>query len=64
MKTIKPTNRRNFLLAAGLGGAGVAAAAVATRRVQSREKLVEAAKQPSGYRSTEHIEKYYKTTKV
>jgi len=64
MKTIKPTNRRNFLLAAGLGGAGVAAAAVATRGVQAREKLAEAAKQPSGYRSTEHIEKYYKTTKV
>ena len=29
MKTAKPTNRRNFLLAAGLGGAG-AVAAVAT----------------------------------
>ncbi len=28
MKTIKPANRRNFLLAAGLGSAGVAAAVV------------------------------------
>lgn len=64
MKTVKPTNRRNFLLAAGLGGAGVAAAAVATRQTQGHRKIAEAAKEPSGYRSTEHIEKYYKTTKV
>ncbi len=63
-KTMKPTNRRNFLIAAGLGGAGVAAAAVATRQVQGRQKIAEAQKEPSGYRSTEHIEKYYKTTKV
>lgn len=64
MKTIKTTNRRNFLLAAGLGGAGVAAATVAGRKSAGRDKLEQAAREPSGYRSTEHIEKYYKTTKV
>ncbi|HUL95354.1 MAG TPA: twin-arginine translocation signal domain-containing protein [Usitatibacter sp.] len=66
MKTRSSTNRRKFLLAAGLGGAG--AAAVAIGRVkqhppQSAQASVEGV-EPTGYRSTEHIEKYYKTTKV
>jgi hypothetical protein len=62
----KPTNRRNFLLAAGLGGAG-AVAAVATARkgaAPAPEKQASAADAAQGYRMTEHIEKYYKTTKV
>ena len=65
MKTAKPTNRRNFLLAAGLGGAGVAAAvATGTKPAPGREKIAAAQAQPSGYHVTEHIQKYYKTTEV
>ena len=62
MKT-KDSNRRKFLLAAGLGSAGVAAAIVAkgTRPVAG---VAESVKQPSGYHVSEHILKYYKTTEV
>ena len=63
MKTMKPTNRRNFLLAAGLGGAGVAAA-VATSVRKPAAKAAAAAIGPSGYHASEHILKYYKTTEV
>ena len=65
MKTAKTTHRRNFLLAAGLGGAGAAAVLVAaTSKTMATAGEVPALDKPSGYRSTEHIEKYYKTTKV
>jgi hypothetical protein len=65
MKTMKPTNRRNFLLTAGLGGAGVAAAvATGGKKIAANGKKELAATQPSGYHASEHIEKYYKTTKV
>ena len=65
MKTIKPTNRRNFLLAAGLGTAGVAAAvATGTKPAATRGKVAAAEGQPSGYHASEHILKYYKTTEV
>ncbi|MGZ5032319.1 MAG: formate dehydrogenase [Usitatibacter sp.] len=65
MKTAKPANRRKFLLAAGLGTAGVAAAVVAT----GKKPIVEAAaapaaEQPTAYHASEHIRKYYETTKV
>ena len=65
MKTIKPTNRRNFLLAASLGGAG-AAAAVVGQRVKPAVKIAgaEEGAKPSGYHASEHIKKYYETTKV
>ena len=65
MKTIKPANRRNFLLAAGLGGAGAVAAVVAARGVpQAAAKDEPAVAQPTGYRASPHILKYYKTTEV
>lgn len=65
MKTIKPANRRNFLLAAGLGSAGVAAAVV-TAGNKARQAGAEppAADEPTGYRATAHVLKYYQTTKV
>jgi hypothetical protein len=65
MKAIKKTtNRRNFLLAAGLGGAGVAAAVVA-RAPNAPAKLAGAeAAQPTSYHASEHVKKYYKTTEV
>jgi hypothetical protein len=65
MKTTRPTTRRKFLLAAGLGGAG-AAAAVATARkaVPGSKTQAAAADKAEGYRVTDHIAKYYKTTEV
>jgi nitrous oxide reductase len=65
MKTAKPNNnRRNFLLAAGLGGAGAAAAVATGIKPQARAKIAAAEAQPSGYHVTDHIQKYYKTTEV
>ena len=65
MKTTKTTDRRKFLMAAGLGSAGAAALAIGGRKAA---KVAQAAPQgedaPSGYRETDHIRKYYKTTKV
>jgi hypothetical protein len=62
MKT-KSTDRRKFLLAAGLGSAGVAAAVVAGKPTGVAKAKPEEAI-GSGYRVSAHIEKYYKTTKV
>lgn len=65
MKTTKSTNRRNFLLAAGLGSAGVVAAVVAGgKKPVAKADAARASGEPSGYHATEHILKYYKTTKV
>jgi hypothetical protein len=65
MKTAKTTHRRNFLLAAGLGGAaGAAALVTANSKTKATKGEAPAVDKASGYRSTEHIEKYYKTTKV
>ena len=63
MKTTKPNTRRKFLLAAGVGSAG-AVAAVATQgaKVAAPEPVKSA--QGDGYRLSEHIQKYYKTTEV
>jgi hypothetical protein len=65
MKKAKTTNRRDFLLAAGLGGVGAAAAVVtATTQKQAAPGAAPTVDKASGYRMTEHIEKYYKTTEV
>lgn len=65
MKTEKPTTRRNFLLAAGLGSAG-AVAVVATGRkpAGAKAKPEDSAQAGDGYRATDHVLKYYKTTEV
>jgi len=64
MKPTRNAQRRNFLLAAGLGGAGVATALVAGRTAKSVEKTAPAVDEPTGYRATAHVLKYYKTTEV
>ncbi len=65
MKTTRSTNRRNFLLAAGLGCAGaVAAVATGGKNAAKPAKQVDAAASEKKYRDTEHIRKYYETTKV
>ena len=60
----KPNSRRKFLLNAGLGGAGVAAAVVAGGKIASGGEAATAAAKPRGYHVSEHILKYYKTTQV
>jgi hypothetical protein len=67
MKTTKPTHRRKFLLAATLGGAGVAAAVVAGSNPskQSEAGAGEPGKpEKTAYQATPHVLKYYKTTEV
>ena len=64
MKRAKTTNRRNFLLAAGLGAGAAAAVVTATSKPKAAPGSDPAVDKASGYRLTEHIEKYYKTTKV
>ena len=67
MKTTKPIHRRKFLLAAGLGGAGVAAAVVTGSRTAKEAAPVAEAREKStttAYRASPHVLKYYKTTEV
>ena len=64
MKTMKPTQRRNFLLAATAATAGVAAAVTTARKPDAKADAADAAQQPSGYHASAHILKYYKTTEV
>jgi len=65
MKAIKKTtNRRNFLLAAGIGGAGVAAAVVTGAPKAGTQVAAQDAGKPAGYHASEHVKKYYKTTEV
>jgi hypothetical protein len=63
MKTTKPNNRRNFLLA-GLGSAGVAAAIVTARKTAPQAAEAAPEVKSSGYRASAHVQKYYKTTEV
>lgn len=64
--TTTRTNRRRFLVAASLGGAGSLAAVVAGKQVSQRlEPGAELTRQQaSGYRVTEHVQKYYRTTEA
>ena len=55
-------SRRNFLLAAGAGGAATAAAIVAkTAPSTSTDKNK---RDTRGYHASEHVNNYYRTTKV
>ena len=56
-------SRRNFLFAAGAGGV-VTAAAIAGKSPSVQPKKAEAVSGSKGYHLTEHIRKYYDTTKV
>ena len=56
-------SRRNFLLAVGAGGAAATAALVA-KGAQTQSKKNEAVSGSKGYHLTDHIRKYYSTTKV
>ena len=55
--------RRRFLLALSAGGAG-AAAAVAPARAVVAASTDATAEATSGYRETEHVKRYYDTTRL
>jgi hypothetical protein len=58
-------SRRNFLIGAGAGGVATAVAvATATKSPQGQPKKAGAVSGSKGYHVTEHIRKYYATTKV
>jgi hypothetical protein len=56
-------SRRNFLIGAGAGGVA-AAVAVAGKSPQTQPTKTGAVSGSKGYHVTEHIRKYYSTTKV
>lgn len=62
-KTLKP--RRNFLVALGLGGIA-AAAAVAGNPVKAAEAMQETAApaRKKGYQASEHVKRYYRSTRI
>ena len=56
-------SRRNFLLTVGAGGAATAAAIVTSKGTPTA-KSGEGKRATRGYHATEHINNYYRTTKV
>lgn len=57
-------SRRNFLLTVGAGGAATAAAIVGTKTPGAGAPTGKDKRATSGYQVSEHIENYYRTTKV
>ena len=58
-------SRRKFLLGVGAGGVvTTAAVVVASKNTQTPTKKAEAVTGSKGYHVTEHIRKYYATTKI
>jgi hypothetical protein len=60
----KRLSRRNFLVAVGAGGAATAAAIVATKPTPIQQAQPKDKRATRGYQSSEHTDKYYRTTKV
>ena len=57
-------SRRNFLLTVGAGGAATAAAIVAKNAASPATSASKDKRATSGYKVSEHINNYYRTTKV
>jgi shikimate 5-dehydrogenase len=58
-------SRRNFLLTLGAGGAATAAAVVATKAPSTTPTSASKDKRATrGYQASEHVNNYYRTTKV
>jgi hypothetical protein len=57
-------SRRNFLLRGGAGGAAGAAAIVAKGALQKTDTPSKDKRATRGYEISEHINNYYRTTKV
>lgn len=66
MKAVsRKLSRRSFLLAVGAGGAASAAALLATRSsTQPAPASGKGKRATRGYRASEHVNTYYRTTKV
>jgi hypothetical protein len=60
----KRLSRRNFLLAVGAGGAATAAAIVAKNVPQAQPVSGQGKRATRGYQVSEHVNNYYRTTKV
>ena len=60
----KRLSRRNFLLAVGAGGAATAAAIVAKTSTDELKARDNGKRATRGYQSSEHVNNYYRTTKV
>ena len=58
----KRLSRRNFLLTVGAGGAATAAAIVA--KTPAKDPSEKNKRATRGYHASEHINNYYRTTKV
>ena len=63
-KSTKRLSRRNFLLTAGATGAAAAAAIVAKNAPQQASAPGKDKRATRGYHASEHINNYYRTTKV
>lgn len=59
----KSLRRREFLKVAGLAGGASGIAAVAGGSVGTKAGGADGGK-PSGYRETEHVKKYYESTRL
>jgi shikimate 5-dehydrogenase len=57
-------SRRNFLVTMGAGGAAAAAAIVAKSPTRSPANSGKDKRASRGYHASEHINNYYRTTKV
>lgn len=57
-------SRRNFLLTVGAGGAATAAAIVAKSSAPAQPAPSKDKRATRGYHASEHINNYYRTTKV
>ena len=60
----KRLSRRNFLLTVGAGSAATAAAIVAKNSPPSQPNSGKDKRATRGYHASEHINNYYRTTKV
>ncbi len=60
----KRLSRRNFLWTAGAGGAATAAAIMAKNLSQSLPAAGQDKRATRGYHASEHVNSYYRTTKV
>jgi len=60
----KRLSRRNFLLTVGAGGAATAAAVIATKSPAPTASTSQDKRATRGYQSSEHVNNYYRTTKV
>ena len=60
----KKLSRRNFILAAGAGGVATAAAIVASNSTPKPAPASNDRRATRGYQASEHVNNYYRTTKV